>query len=585
MHPKSLLLLGASLSGACEAFSGQKALTIEKSPSDPLFDEIYEDADDEDLFVNYTVFDVDSLKRTNTVSFQSTSFTSSDMKFLFPTDVGHEGHTRTAQLPFLAQTNGYLPLTEKLEGYKLPNPIETGSQGFDFNESQREPIQHFFGVISPFYQNDGFNASELKVPDQCSIKQVHLVSRHGSRYPISLENAKIFSKLKETKVKFINDLGFLNGWQYTQGIALLTNLGNQQLFDKGVNFFFRYGKLFDINNPNKLVARSTSQSRMKNSALYFLNGFFGLDWQDHVNLELVLEGHGFNNTLGPYCAHGKHKHVDPDHHKINKYIKQYLSSAVDRFNNNFENINGDNDSFSFDALDLFKLQELCTYETNTLGYSKFCSLFSYDEWENYEYVQDWTYYNKFLAPYNEKISKSYGMGWVEEFKSRLLGQPFNQSRFTTQNQTLVNSNIYFPLNQSLYFDFSHDTVMLQMLYSLGIGFGKNSFSESPKNMNENQFRLSKVVPFAAQIVFEIIECTGEVDAFSRQIFGSSGNNKTKYIHLLVNDNTIPLDEYIGQCGYRVDGWCDFDSFIGHLEKQWYTNGVEMTEVFEEVCMH
>ena len=39
---------------------------------------------------------------------------------------------------------------------------------------------------------------------------------------------------------------------------------------------------------------------MKESAEYFLAGFFGLGWAQNATLELVIEWDGFNNTMAGY---------------------------------------------------------------------------------------------------------------------------------------------------------------------------------------------------------------------------------------------------------------------------------------------
>lgn len=38
--------------------------------------------------------------------------------------------------------------------------------------------------------------------------------------------------------------------------------------------------------------------------------------------------------------------------------------------------------------DIYNMQSTCAYETVGLGYSEFCDLFTYEEWEGYEYSVD-----------------------------------------------------------------------------------------------------------------------------------------------------------------------------------------------------
>ena len=44
--------------------------------------------------------------------------------------------------------------------------------------------------------------------------------------------------------------------------------------------------------------------------------------------------------------------------------------------------------FTWDSTAVYSAQQYCAYETVALGYSKWCSLFSYKEWEYFEYAID-----------------------------------------------------------------------------------------------------------------------------------------------------------------------------------------------------
>src|ERR1700722_14662894 len=55
-------------------------------------------------------------------------------------------------------------------------------------------------------------------------------------------------------------------------------------------------------------------------------------------------------------------------------------------------------------------------------------------------------------------SAAMGKGWVQELLSRLTQTPISETGITTNNYTLVNNSITFPLNQPIYVDATHDTV-------------------------------------------------------------------------------------------------------------------------------
>lgn len=619
--------------------------------------------------------DPDSIKNSNTNHGSDSDF---------PTSIGYLGSIATGAPPFLAQTNPIpqviaippsAPDSIKGQNYQLPQPIETGGQSFDHDPLLDDPIQRYFGTIAPYSIANGHSATktnksknkakdhvedwgvyEFALPPQCHIKQVHLLSRHGSRYPISLQRSLTLTKLKRAKDQKLlanatGALQFLRDWEYSQGIGMLTKLGQLQLFEKGVNLFFRYGGLFnfedfdngyDDGGKGKIVARTTTQSRMTQSAMYFLSGFFGLDWQKYVNLELQIEHRGFNTTLAPsnscprlwrnanekICNIGNNSNklatnlekeeddiynvdsISDDQFstllEISNFVESYLQDAVLRINKLLNLSASNSNLFQLTAHDLFRLQEVCTYELNNLGFSHFCRLFSQREWQMYGYVHDWNSYNRLLFP-NDKISKALGIGWCEELRSRLTGTPFDSRRQASQNSTL-NSGKFFPLNQTFYFDFSHDTTIANILHALGIGeqFRTNFTNEGPfsspskgshRNNEKNEkvkdgddellkeewnFQLAKIIPFAAQLVIEVIECDTAVP-FDRSstyinLNSTEDTNTTKYVHMLLNDHTISLSRNLpGFCSHRVDGWCELEKFVEHLELLWDVVG------YDEVC--
>lgn len=46
------------------------------------------------------------------------------------------------------------------------------------------------------------------------------------------------------------------------------------------------------------------------------------------------------------------------------------------------------EGFEWTAEDVYAAQTMCPYETVALGFSKFCSLFTYEEWQGFGYSLD-----------------------------------------------------------------------------------------------------------------------------------------------------------------------------------------------------
>lgn len=264
------------------------------------------------------------------------------------------------------------------------------------------------------------------------------------------------------KANYTGELSFLENWTYKLGAEILVPVGKQELFNSGVLHQYQYGHLYP-NNGSKIIARSTTQSRMTESAEYFLAGFFGLSWPSNATLELMIEGNYgtgiWNNSLAGYynCENSRSYVNTAGSNATLEWISIYLVNATDR-------LNALSPGFNWTTGDAYNAQSLCAYETVALGYSSFCGLFTYEEWEGYEYSVDLSFAgnNAFQSP----TGRAVGIGYVQEVLARLqkhtIDDPTGQLNFT-----LDNSSSTFPLDQSLYFDFSHDTNIMGILTAFG----------------------------------------------------------------------------------------------------------------------
>jgi hypothetical protein len=115
------------------------------------------------------------------------------------------------------------------------------------SQPQKFYMDHSWGKFSPFYALEsgtfGLPKASHVAPDGCTINAVHILLRHGARYPSSslpdfvekIEKAK-----KDGTFKPTGQFNFLELWSYDLGEKLglagnLTKLGRQELY------FFRTG--------------------------------------------------------------------------------------------------------------------------------------------------------------------------------------------------------------------------------------------------------------------------------------------------------------------------------------------------------
>ncbi len=201
---------------------------------------------------------------------------------------------------------------------------------------------------------------------------------------------------------------------------------------------------------------------------------------------------------------------------------------------------------------------MCPYETVAFGYSAFCDLFTYQEWLGFEYSIDLAFAgnNYFESP----TGRAVGIGYVEEVLARLTNHTIT-SATAQDNITLDNNTVTFPLNQTLYFDFSHDTNIASIFTAFGLTQFAPVLPTSGPPPNQ-QMIVSHTTPFGARLDIEIINAPRPVAANRTQSSNTyTSGPPTSYVHFIINQRTLPLGTSLTACGQRTDGWCELQTFI------------------------
>lgn len=427
---------------------------------------------------------------------------------LFPGEpvVGYPGTTVTGVEPAAAETAPSYPYNDgPANQFPLVAPVPHGE-----SDSSTFDIKKYWGNLSPWYSvssaDYGLPDASPLIPDGCDIVQVHLLYRHGARYPTSgaapAQFAQKIHNATKTGFSASGDLSFLADWTYKLGAELLTPFGRSQNFLLGIEYRQLYGSL--LNNFTEQgtipVFRTQSQDRMVKTANNFAAGFFGVpEYLDQVNIEIIPETSGFNNSGAPYetCTNAD---VSSRGSIGSTVASKFASNA---FNATLARLNSQVTGITFTATDVISMLQLCSYETNALGYSAFCDLFSQEDYLNYEYYYDLSfYYNN--GP-GSPVSAAQGKGYLQEFVARFTGSyPAPESAL---NENYDNSSTYFPLNQSIYADATHEVVVLDTLtaFNLTALFQGEPLSATG-NRGQNNFVASKVVPFATHFTVQVLEC-------------------------------------------------------------------------------
>lgn len=165
-----------------------------------------------------------------------------------------------------------------------------------------------------------------------------------------------------------------------------------------------------------------------------------------------------------------------------------------------------------------------------------------------------------------------GIGYQQEVIARLKNHTLGYSG-SQINTTLDSDPATFPLNQSLYLDFSHDTNIISILTAFGLTQFRDDPPLSPKAYpGKHNFTVSHITPFGARLDIEIIKAPKPVRADRGGDSGSGyveeeGAKETKYIHFVLNQRTVPLGYSFSECdAARVDGWCELETFLAVQDK-------------------
>lgn len=123
---------------------------------------------------------------------------------------------------------------------------------------------------------------------------------------------------------------------------------------------------------------------------------------------------------------------------------------------------------------------------------------------------------------------------------------------TQTNRTLDASSETFPLNRTLYADFSHDNLMVAIYSALGLFQDPQPLSASEENRGR-KWKNRRMVPFSGRLITERVECG--VPYGNRQAREMGGQT---FVRMFVDDALMDL----GFCGAGADGMCTLDAFVG-----------------------
>lgn len=226
--------------------------------------------------------------------------------------------------------------------------------------------------------------------------------------------------------------------------------------------------------------------------------------------------------------------------------------------------------FNLTALDVLGMMNLCPYEYATLGASAFCSLFTEQEWRDFEYFLDVGFYGNY--GFGASNGRAQGIGYIVELAARLQKRLIYTSH-SSVNYTYDDNLAQFPLDQPLYMDMSHDDIITSVLTALDLEYFKFGPNGMPplEHAPHRTFRLSDVTPFGARLFSEIWTCPSNTSfthldpvMYSNPDL-SSKKGTTDYIRFVLNNAPLPLDGNPG-CKNHQNGFCKVTDFLAGVPK-------------------
>ncbi|PGH08757.1 hypothetical protein AJ80_07795 [Polytolypa hystricis UAMH7299] len=411
----------------------------------------------------------------------------------------------------------------------------------------------FWGQYSPFFSLSSLSEISPEIPVGCTITFAQILSRHGARQPTATKSdiyQELITRIQSTTESYHGNYTFLHHFTYDLGADELTPFGEAQLVNSGAKFYRRYQSLSQRAYP---FTRAAGSSRVIASAELFMDGFQQVKTDDPYATNkdpppksvavIIPEGASFNNTL--------------DHSQCDKFESSKPAQPIElEFTNIFapailERVKSHLIGANITIDDIPYLMDMCPFHTVALTadastLSPFCTLFTDTEWKAYDYLRSLGKYYAYGA--GHPLGASQGIGFVNELISRLTNTPVQDT--TSVNHTLDSDPTTFPLDLSLYADFSHDNTMLSIYTALGLYNGTHALNTTTIESAEETdgFSSSWIIPFGAMAYIEKMECDSTPVA------------NEPLVRVLVNDRVVPLH------GCAVDslGRCKLDDFLKGL---------------------
>ncbi|PWN19637.1 phosphoglycerate mutase-like protein [Microstroma glucosiphilum] len=429
-----------------------------------------------------------------------------------------------------------------------------GPDGNDvLNSALPEDVFHNLGQYSARYTVEGL-PDEL--PEGCTVTLVNSLERHGVRYMTAgaLKSAeatieKVQTALANTSApRLPEELRFLKGVNISNHTADLAPMGALQAYYSGKYTRERYSKLASTAEAFIRTSGDPDADRVIVTSQFWSMGYHGEPFPEGPLTDgssvraagaeakvqpnvIISEQNGSNNTLNvDTCpADTEYGDVAGEDLATSTYGNSTLVPTIGaRLGRAFGQAGV---SLSLSSTDLANSLGLCSFDTLATGpvssghlnltISPFCTLFTPEEFQMYEYYLDVGKY--YGSGYGDPYHEALGVSYLRELLARLTGTEVDLASPTGALNTTLDAhgaNSTFPIPPKdavqplsgvrIFHDASHDNNISPIVASFGLfrtaplPLGRHA--ERSQRAKNRSWHFSRIAPLQGKVVWEKVSC-------------------------------------------------------------------------------
>ncbi|KAJ6502198.1 phosphoglycerate mutase-like protein [Mycena sanguinolenta] len=435
-----------------------------------------------------------------------------------------------------------------------------------------DPLHHS-GPACPYFDAPSQDGIPDETPTGCVVDQAAYIVRHGSRYPEPGSFTgwqQLFAKFQNNSYTAKGPLAFIPSWvppvdDIPHEPLFLSSTGALESFRLGVELRKRYK--FTSGGEN-ITVWAASQQRVIDTATFFTRGYLSqgnylttpsenrgsiISLADSVNFT-------FANSLTPSTGCPRYATGDTSGVATSTFRATYQNGIADRLNDFL-------DGLTLNATDIGVMQDLCGFQAEVDGDTRFCDIFEDSEWIDYEYADDLNYY--YGSGPGNPFSATVGFPWVKAVSDLFALGP---------GQTTPGGNITPP---ALIMGFTHDNNLPPVISALGLWNTSDFPGVYPLSLEKpnplRKFRSSYLVAFRGYVALERLACSSAQSHKTVHVAGAPPANVTTTQFVRVRVDRAPVA--IPGCTSGPGSSCPLAQFTTYVDQ----TRAEASGDFVQVC--